>query len=52
LKLFSSNIVDKPLNHLKQGVSLNRKQGTNPKANVNFQALGKANRQGTKLSHR
>ena len=49
MKLFSSNIIDKPSNPLNQSVSHNHKQGRNPKASVNFQALGQANRQGTKL---
>jgi hypothetical protein len=36
-------------NPLNSSVSLNHKQGTNPKAKGNFQALGQAKRQGAKL---
>jgi hypothetical protein len=43
LKINSSNSIDKPSNPLKQGISHNHKQGANPKASVNFQALGQAN---------
>jgi hypothetical protein len=48
LKLFLSNIIDKLQNPLKQGISRNHKQGRNFMASVNFRALGKVNRQGTK----
>jgi hypothetical protein len=49
LKINSSNIIDKPSNPLFPSVSLNHKQGRNHTASVNFQALGQAKRQGTKL---
>jgi hypothetical protein len=51
-KINYANIVDQPPNPLKQGISLNHKQGTNPKASVNFQPLGQPNRQGAKLQSR
>jgi hypothetical protein len=43
LKLFSSNSIDKLSNPLKQGISLNHKRETNPKAKGNFQPMGQAN---------
>jgi hypothetical protein len=41
-KLFLSNIIDKPLNPLKQGISHNHKLGRNPKAKGNFQPMRQA----------
>jgi hypothetical protein len=49
VKLFSSNIIDKLRNPLKQGISHNHKPGENLMAKGNFQALGQAKRQGAKL---
>jgi hypothetical protein len=43
LKLFSSNKLDQQPNPLKQGISRNHKQGTNPTASVNFQPMRQVN---------
>jgi hypothetical protein len=44
LKINYANIIDKPLNPLKQSVSRNHKQGTNLMASVNFQPMRQVNR--------
>jgi hypothetical protein len=42
LKINYANIIDKPSNPLKQGISSNHKPGENLTASINFQALGQA----------
>jgi hypothetical protein len=50
VKLFLSNIIDKPLNPLNQSISRNHKQGTNPKATRKLSAHGTSETPGCQAS--
>jgi hypothetical protein len=52
LKINYANIIDKPLNPLKQGISRNHKQGTNPKATRKLSSTRTSETQGNQASER